>query len=193
MYIPKFKQTKPLYTSGGQLSYKDDRGSYVGYYVKTSKGRYYVNTNVGIPYYELEEVNTKLETAQDYVDKVRYDNLHADENIYDLRTSSMLPSFVHTTRASEFKRYFAKSKITNSITEISQETYTELTGQSSKYHWPSYNTLELTWNIGSPVADMKKGSYIIKGSETKNKEAVLAADKKMQGLAQLLTDYTQFV
>ena len=84
------------------------------------------------------------------------------------------------------KRFFAKSKVDNSIKEISQETYTELANQTSKYHYPTYDIAVLEWDVTAPIEDTRIGSYLVEGSASKNRKAVSKLDQTFYGIREYL-------
>ena len=192
MYIPKFKQTKPLYTPGREYVYKDTNEEYIGTYIKTSKNRYYVANAVGKAGYELVAIS-QGKPLEKQVTPIHYDMLHGNKNITDMRSTDRLPDHKPEVAVYDVVRFFAKHKAKGYIQEISVQTYEELTGRSSTYHWPSYDTVKLNWTTGPQVGDIRKGSYIIEGAESKNRKAVLAADKIMPGIAQFLSDYRELI
>ena len=136
MYIPKFKQTKALYTPGGEYMYKETKDDYVGNYVKTSKNRFYVANAVGKSQFEIIPIYVNL-AAEERVDPIRYDELHARKEITDMRITDRLPDHQPVVASYDVVRFFAKHKAKGFIQEISVETYEELTGRSSTYHWPN--------------------------------------------------------
>ena len=84
-------------------------------------------------------------------------------------------------------RFFARSKVTGEVLEISPEDYREVVNKTSKYHHPTYDVTFLNWDLSSPVDDTRIGSYIQEGSKSKNKKAAAEADKVLPGLYEYLS------
>lgn len=185
MYIPKFKQKKPLYTSGGEYAVAATGEEYIGYYTPTTDGRYYsgesaTNASQRLAKYEIREI----EDSDLY--KLHYDDLVEDESVYRLRSTARPQEIVPRalTNTKTF-RHFALEVPTQRIFEISKDDYMELNKKTTKYHWPSYKTVQMQWDYYLPVADQQNGSYIIKGSNTRNVEEV----RKASTIIPRLSDY----
>lgn len=171
MYLPKFKQRRAEYTEGSEFATKQTGEEYVGYYVPTTDGRYFTGDRVSNRSKELLKMN-KIQANPETVVKERYDNLHNDDRIFDLRTTTLLPE--HRTQPqpnTKVVRFFAQEKKTGRIYEISQESYLAVSSRTSEYHWPSYVVVKILWDYTIPVADQQESSYIRRGSNTRNKEA----------------------
>ena len=159
MYFPK-SQIKPnLYTNGGEFAIATTNQEYVGYYFKTSTGKYYTGRNQDDrPNEELTSlvtdattINTSLsiESAVTVVDP-----------IYSYITSSPIsptPVFAPTYNPSlptqqdyqntEFQRYFCKK--TNEIIyiEINKDQFDKLVAKDPQILWQLYKPFTITWHI----------------------------------------------
>ena len=71
MYFPKSQITTNLYTNGGTYVYKDSPEGeyYIGFYFKTSKGKYYTGKNPNdTPVQEIiPEIQSQAEDAEEGV------------------------------------------------------------------------------------------------------------------------------
>lgn len=194
-YLPKFKQTKPKYTSGGEYRDSTTGQEYTGFYFTTSKGEAYTGTSMVRGQSKLLVRDTQRGDFDIQVDETAYDFIKKDAKLLDLRTTEELPTF--TPERNDFSsylvRYFAKRHSDGSIKEISQDTYKELKNETTKYHYPSYTVTYLTWYTTYPVEDIKNGSYIIKGSKNRNLEEISKAEKVMPGIVFYLADPTELI
>lgn len=190
MYIPRFKLTPPAHTSGGEYADKLTGQDYSGYYVITSKGVVYsgqfFDKNQSR---ELRKIGGEANQSERAYIPEDYDIiLNKSESQLKIKNTATLPLHRYTPNY-DFpinKRFFAKSRIDNTITEISKEVYIELENKTSTYHFPTYQTLVLEWHVTAPLEDTSTGSYIIEGSNTKNRKAVLKAEQSFQGISEYL-------
>jgi hypothetical protein len=196
MYLPKFKTTKARYTPGSQYVVKSTEENYIGYYVISSQG---------VPYSGREFVqNASLELVsrvtqgveqqeKEYVPYTNYDTVRKQQKEYNLRSTLDLPVhiFIPDFEFEINKRFFAKSKVTQAIKEISREVYLELSGKTTKYHYPTYEILAMDWYVTGAVGDFQNGSYLIEGIRTKNTKEIAKAEKSMPGISQVVTNPLQ--
>jgi len=195
MYIPKFKQTLAKYTDGAEFDIESTGETYRGFYVKTSKGEYF--TGRGYLRGTSQKLIEKNISNQNYLTPVpeEYDNIKQDRESLQLKKTLQVPSYIPTKRYQDTSiyRYFAKSKVTGSILEISNETYNELLSKNVKYHYPSYDILQLEWFVSSPAEDIVRNGYILEGSINKNKRQIVLAERTLPGISEYLTDPTELI
>ena len=159
----------------------------------------------GVPYSGREFVqNASLELVskvtqgveqqeKEYVPYTDYDTVRKQQKEYDLRSTLDLPVhiFVPDFEFEINKRFFAKSKVTQAIKEISKQDYLELSGKTTKYHYPTYEILAIDWYVTGAVGDFQNGSYLIEGIRTKNTKEIAKAEKSMPGISQVVTNPLQ--
>lgn len=195
MYIPKFKQTLAKYTDGSEFNLEATGETYRGYYVETSSKEYYTGESYkrGLS----QKLVQKNPANVDYIAPIpqKYDELKQDATSLQLTKTLQLPSHTPTRRYEDvfIYRYFAKSKVDGSIVEISNETYNELLRESTKYHYLSYDILQLIWYVASPAADIYRNGFLQEGSISRNKKQILLAEKTLPGISQYLTDPTELI
>jgi len=195
MYIPKFKQTLAKYTDGAEFDLEATGETYRGFYVKTSKGEYFTGKRyLRGASQKLIEKNISNQTYLTPTPE-EYDNIKQDRESLELKKTLPVPSYVPSKQYQDTSiyRYFAKSKITGSILEVSNQTYNELLSRDTKYHYPSYNILQLEWFVNSPAEDIVRNGYILEGSISKNKRQILLAEKALPGISQYLTDPAELI
>ena len=196
MYLPKFRVIKAEYTAGSQYALKSTGENYIGYYVLSADrvpytGREFVQNT------SQELVSLIVENQEDqvkaYLPYTKYDTLRKQVSEYNLRSTLPLPVHIFIPDfAFQFnKRFFAKSKITQGIIEISRENYFELEKKTDKFHYPSFDTVIVDWYVLGAVGDFQNGPYLIEGIRTKNTREVLKAEKSLPGISQLLTNPLQ--
>ena len=188
MYIPKFKQTKPLYTEGNLFLEELTGKSYTGFYIRTSKGEYYSGT-----FYERgisqklvlkQTISTSSQVFPEDYDIVKQDNI-----ALSLKLTEVLPDYVATRRDDvvAINRYFAQKKSDNSIQEISNETYVKLLTQDTQYHYPSYRIVEIKWFINGPLEDTFQNGVLREGIIVKNNRQIIQGEKIIYGLSSFIT------
>lgn len=198
MYLPKFKTTKAKHTAGSQYVVKATGENYEGYYVLSSQGVPYSGKQF-IQNSSQELVARIVESAEEqvkqYLPFTKYDTVRKKAEEYNLRSTLQLPThtFIPDFEYEINKRFFAKSKVTQAIVEISREDYLELSKKTDKYHYPSYDIVIVDWYVRGAVADFQNGSYLIEGIRTKNTREIQKANKVLPGISQVLTNPLQGV
>jgi hypothetical protein len=196
MYLPKFKTTKARYTPGSQYTVKSTGENYIGYYVLSSQGVPYSGKEF-IQNASQELVSIVVQGVEqqekEYVPYTDYDTVRKQQKEYDLRSTLDLPVhiFIPDFEFEINKRFFAKSKVTQAIKEISREVYLELSSKTTKYHYPTYEILAMDWYVTGAVGDFQNGSYLIEGIRTKNTKEIAKAEKSMPGISQVVTNPLQ--
>ena len=196
MYLPKFKTTKARYTAGGEYEVNSTGEGYVGYYVLSSQGvpfsgrEFIQNTSQ-----ELRAIDAEIpqQGEKHFVPYTQYDLIRNQKKEYDLRSTLELQPYIFRPdfQFEINKRFFAKSKITQDIKEISKEDYLELFSKTTKYHHPSYDIVRMDWYVTGAVGDFQNGSYLIEGIRTKNTKEIAKAEKSMSGISQVVTNPLQ--
>jgi hypothetical protein len=88
-----------------------------------------------------------------------------------------------------FERYFTKNTSTGKIKELRKVDY-----QSAKLNPKNYELFAKTdWNLCGPLSDQEINGYFLEGTASKNKKLVDELEKKIPGIKDILTDYSQFV
>lgn len=196
MYLPKFKTTKARYTPGSQYTVKSTGENYIGYYVLSSQGVPYSGKEF-IQNASQELVSIVVQGVEqqekEYVPYTDYDTVRKQQKEYDLRSTLDLPVhiFIPDFEFEINKRFFAKSKVTQAIKEISKEVYLELSSKTTKYHYPTYEIFMMDWYVTGAVGDFQNGSYLIEGIRTKNTKEIAKAEKSMPGISQVVTNPLQ--
>lgn len=171
MYLPKSKYTGPLYTPEGVYVYEDGT-PFKGWFILTYRGEAYEGLSP-------QEAETKilLKAVYEAQNKIK---------VFQNSVLHYLEPADRDYRAGYVYRYFLKMKSSNVIKEVSKAGY-------SRINVPFIEKVQITWNLTGPVDDTKIGSYIKEGAASKNKKVVEAAEQKMQGISQYITDYGEFV
>ena len=161
MYYPKSQIQTDLYTNGDELLYLNPpQNTYVGYYWKTSQGKYFTGkTPQDLPTQELilrdktpsytpnqNPVLNSVFTPNDFPpsEYPKYQFSNAIIPQYD----PMYPT-LQDYQAGEFRRYFCK-KINEIIyIEINAETYNKLKNQDDSVLWQLYFPFYISWKLNS--------------------------------------------
>lgn len=170
MYLPKSKYNKPKYTRGDELTLESGK-SYTGWYFSTYKGEYYTGK-------EPSDNSDKLILQND-------SDSHTS-TIPGFQTQLNIPTEKDYSKGF-FTRYFVQDKRTKKMIEVGKEKYDKLSSLSY------VKTVLVDWNLTSPAQDVKKGPYIYFGSASKNKEAIIEAEKTIPQLSSMIKNYAEFV
>lgn len=190
MYYPLSQITSNLYTNGNEFAYLSNNQPYIGYYWKTSKGKYYTGkTPQDTPISELILLSFNEANAsqlidsyynQDAVTPVKYINLTNPPSPSSLPIfSPTLPTQQDYTNG-EMRRYFCKK--TNEIIylEVSKDTYDKLVGQDSKILWQLYQPFNLPWQLtGDKEQVFTTNKNIVELTSVRQKLPMLAEYLKM--------------
>lgn len=157
MYFPKSQVKTNLYTNGEEYSFLNSNSSYIGYYYKTSDGRYFsgrtpnesptfelfkfspedssLTPSIGTSnnYYELEEgyvVSTRLSFNQTPPSPPKQTYPIPTENDYKL---------------GEFQRYFLKKGNEIKFLEISLEDYRKYVNRDRDVMFELYTPIQINW------------------------------------------------
>jgi hypothetical protein len=176
MYFPKSQIETNLYTYGEELEFSPGN-PYIGFYWKTSTGKYYTgkNPNDGI----IKELfplqlqptgnslqNTSIIYAYNEDDGPPFPSNFNDENIniidvklYNQRFGvssnevKQLPIYSPTLpteedyKIGEFERYFCVKRNQNIYLEIKKDIYNKLLNRNPQITWQSYKPFKLSWSL----------------------------------------------
>lgn len=195
MYYPLSQIKSNLYTNGNEFVLISSNQSYIGFYWKTSKGKYYTGkTPQDIPNEELipafeyssesiaKNSNIPLSLNQedtrnsDYID---LQNIDLNQIILTPTYSPTLPTQQDYVNG-EMRRYFCKK--TNEIIylEISKDTYDKLVDQDSQILWQLYLPFNLPWQLsGNKEQVFITNKNIVELTSVKQKLPMLAEYLKM--------------
>ena len=161
MYYPLSQITSNLYTNGNEFIYLNNKSPYVGYYWKTSTGKYYTGkTPQDLPTEEIIISNISLteiilDPISDNPSFYNRDDLSPVEyiNLTNPPPPSLLPRYSPTLptqqdyQIGEYRRYFCKK--TNEIIylEINKDTYDKLTKKDSTILYQLYFPFNIPWKL----------------------------------------------
>ena len=190
MYYPLSQITSNLYTNGNEFAYLSNNQPYIGYYWKTSKGKYYTGkTPQDTPISELILLSFNEANAsqlidsyynQDAVTPVKYINLTNPPSPSSLPIfSPTLPTQQDYTNG-EMRRYFCKKTHEIIYLEVSKDTYDKLVGQDSKILWQLYQPFNLPWQLtGDKEQVFTTNKNIVELTSVRQKLPMLAEYLKM--------------
>jgi hypothetical protein len=182
MYFPK-SQIKPnLYTNGGEFSIATTNQEYIGYYFKTSTGKYYTGRNQDDrPNEELTSLiidtttsNTPLsiESAVIVVDPI-YSYV---TNIPVSSTLTFIPIYSPTSptqqdyQNGEFQRYFCKKTNQIQYIEINLDQFSKLKAKDPQIEFSLYEPFTITWILtGNKENVAKVNRNIVELAEKRNR------------------------
>jgi hypothetical protein len=182
MYFPK-SQIKPnLYTNGGEFSIATTNQEYIGYYFKTSTGKYYTGRNQDDrPNEELTSLiidtttsNTPLsiESAVIVVDPI-YSYV---TNIPVSSTLTFIPIYSPTSptqqdyQNGEFQRYFCKKTNQIQYIEINLDQFSKLKAKDPQIEFSLYEPFTITWILtGNKENVAKVNKNIVELAEKRNR------------------------
>jgi len=175
MYYPKSQITTNLYTNGGELVYVSSQAQYIGYYYKTSTGKYFTGrTPQDSPNLELKliSINTDLNNLPTLfsVPVNTFDNNIEDYNnikqfpqeILNVPTYYQPQPTQQDYQIGEFRRYFVKKTNELLYIEVSKETYEAILNKDSKWVWYDYFAFNIPWQItGDKLQVAKTNNNIV--------------------------------
>ena len=163
MYYPLSQIKSNLYTNGGEYVIFSSKENYVGYYWKTSDGRYFTGrTPQDTPTNELSkalEYNPLPESQvqQNILNSINQEDTRNvpylnNKNINTLQTT-LLPTYAPTYpsfqdyQVGEFRRFFCKKTNEIQYIEIDPKQYSLLTNKDPQILWQLYYPFNIPWNI----------------------------------------------
>jgi hypothetical protein len=161
MYYPLSQITSNLYTNGREFAYLNTKQPYIGYYWKTSDGKFFTGkTPQDTPSEEIivYTPETNIETSVAINGDSSYYNQFDSNTFNYLNIVSppppALPPLYSPTiptqkeyQIGEYRRYFCKK--TNEIIylEINKDTYDKLVNKDSKILYQLYQPFNLPWQL----------------------------------------------
>lgn len=167
MYYPNSQIKTNIYTNGGELVFKANNEDYIGFYWKTSDGKFYTGKNPQdksiqelIQISSLSNPSTSNQTSEAFEVKpqpnlisntdlsLRYNKLNnkllGDKIIPN--SYNPFPTQEEYTLG-EFTRYFCKKANEYTYTEINKDNFTKLSTKDNSYLWQLYIPFKFQWTI----------------------------------------------
>lgn len=168
MYLPKSKYKPAKYTRGDKFSLQDNT-PYVGWYFETYDGKIFSGDKPNKNSVQLIDTSYTSEST----DK-------------KFKSDIIAPTEVDYING-YFTRYFVQDKRNNAVIETNNNNY--------RYYLRKNHvrTVQVKWLLTTPVENVNKGPYIYFGSEAKNKESIMEAEKTIFGVSILIKSYSEFV
>lgn len=173
MYVPKHQYVKKtLLNTESRPQYEDGTPYLKASYIELSNGDAY-----DVPEEDLERGNFE----------------RAKKLILSLNTQipgtllSLLRSFIPKVKPGQrsIRRYFIRHKVVNQVIEVSEEDYkAEVLNLA-----PHKEAVQVDWIVSGPVEDYTVSGYIYEGLKSKNKKAILEAEKTLSGLSNYIDDF----
>jgi hypothetical protein len=178
MYFPKSQIKTSLYTNGNELINKSTSQPYIGYYYKTSSGKYYTGKTPeeGLNIELIPTLtNSNITNIIDSVTVTTTTNTYSvPANIFEANNEGynqiknvtlsllLLPTFYQPQPTStdyqvaEFQRYFVKK--TNEIIyiEVNKDTYENITNKNPQWAYQYYITFNIPWVISGDKLTVAK-------------------------------------
>jgi hypothetical protein len=202
MYYPPNKIKPNQYTTGGEYVVSKNKSNYVGYYFTTFDNKVFTGKTIGDTFnLELISISKFNPISKDYTlssNNEFYTQILKgdDDEIQQLPQYSIpKPSIILPTSndysSRFFIRYFMKRVNGSNISEISRETFNDLS-QGIKYNSALYITTSLSWSISGQLETTTENGIITRGVRQVNMETVQQTNLVFIGIDQYLTDYAEF-
>ena len=167
--IPK-SQIKIKYTNGSELETTSSKEAYIGYYIETNNGEYYMGVdNISLGE-SLQLIGENMNKNQKPTNNVKKYNLFKDgikdflEKTIPVPTMKKYPSEIDYQNGF-FIRYFSKRINNSNYQEIDKDVYDSINKKESKYDYNLYEIGNLTWSLTENV--YKKNTNELKKREIK--------------------------
>jgi len=166
MYFPKSQITTNLYTNGNEYVYSNspDGEYYIGFYFKTSKGKYYTGKNPSdAPIQEIIlEIQPQTEDAEEGIagSYTAEANLYLVPDIYAINIdlgldatpplAPVLSTNIPTEedyKIEEYQRYFASKNNEPKYIEINKSQFTQFKDELPTVDYVMYEVYTLPWLI----------------------------------------------
>jgi len=167
MYYPNSQIKTNIYTNGGELVFKVNNENYIGFYWKTSDGKFYTgknpqdksiqelilitslsNPSISNQTSEAFEVESQPNLISNTDLSLRYNKLNnkllGDKIIPN--SFNPFPTQEEYTLG-EFTRYFCKKANEYTYTEINKDNFTKLSTKDNSYLWQLYIPFKFQWTI----------------------------------------------
>jgi hypothetical protein len=170
MYFPLSQITPNLYTNGGEFVLVSTEQEYIGYYFKTSTGKYFTGKNASDkPNQELQPLVYNIdESAVLSLEQQNPETIDSNPPNYptqfniipyttlkniDLNKTSLTPLYYHPTptqqdyQIGEFRRYFCKKVNDITYIEISKDTHDKLVNKDPQIEYSLYIPFYISWQL----------------------------------------------
>jgi len=167
MYYPNSQIKTNIYTNGGELVFKVNNENYIGFYWKTSDGKFYTgknpqdksiqelilitslsNPSISNQTSEAFEVESQPNLISNTDLSLRYNKLNnkllGDKIIPN--SFNPFPTQEEYTLG-EFTRYFCKKANEYNYIEINKDNFTKLSTKDNSYLWQLYIPFKFQWTI----------------------------------------------
>jgi len=185
-YVPENQIIKNLTTLGKEWMFPDGR-EYIGRYHRYINGavfteaRYSEQNSV-----ELIPFESRDSKNYDYIELKGTANFQSPKYISTAPTTKQY-------KAGRYTRYFISTRNSyenSSIIEIDENQFK--LWKSNKIDRSLYSAIELTWKLTGPRFDDISMQPKISGVEDTNRRIVFLKNLEMPGIADFLTDYTEY-
>lgn len=167
--LPRSKYSDPIHTAGKEFTLNGK--NYVGWYVVTYQDKYYTGKSITRDSKEIFEVKLPAQSPA----------------VYKVFVNQVVEPTLEDRANGIWKRYLIQKTVNRVIIEVTKERY------QAFEQTPGYKITTLDWNIKGPAKDVKKGPYLYKGAENKNRETVQALEKNFPGISNYFKNYSEFV
>tara|TARA_R110001592_G_scaffold287405_1_gene556171 strand:- start:132 stop:974 length:843 start_codon:yes stop_codon:yes gene_type:complete len=164
MYFPKSQITTNLYTNGREYVYVNTEKEYIGYYFKTSNGKYYTGKNPNDP--PIKEIIIPIQSLNKDAEEGEIGNYSQDTALYLVPDVYAIASNlgINTTPPKpptqiinlptekdyglgEYQRYFTSKNNEIKYIEIDRNQYTKFTNKEPNVDHSLYTAFKLPWII----------------------------------------------
>ena len=171
MYFPKSQTTTDLYTNGTEFVYINSVKEYVGYYFKTSSGKYYTGKNPNDP--PIKEIIVPNTNRTEDAEEGAVGSYNSEANLYlvpdvyaqnqNLRvddTPPKPPTQYNSTptkenyELGEYQRYFTSKQNEINYTEISLKEFNQFQNQEPVVDFTLYFAFAFPWLIAGKRNDV---------------------------------------
>ena len=167
MYLPKSKYKPPKYTQGDKLQLPGSK-VYVGWYFETYQNKFFTG--------KLPSINSKelllIQSEEPKVPRFLPDEIGPSLDDYDKKY---------------FIRYILSDTRNGTIIEVNKIKFDYF----RKFTY--ITSIELKWDLSTPVKNVVVNGYEYKGSAYKNEQAVLEVKKQIPDIENIITEYSEFI
>lgn len=160
MYFPASQIQTNLYTNGGELIFLESRNDYIGFYWKTSSGKFYTgktpNETVIEELVKIPQSNNSNLTSEAFIYS-NSDNVSNNNNYQKLNSSFKDPLLIPVSfnpqptsddyDLGEFTRFFTKKSNEIFYIELNEDIYNKLLTHDSAYLWQLYIPFKFQWKL----------------------------------------------
>ncbi len=177
MYYPNSQIKTNIYTNGGELVFKTNNENYIGFYWKTSDGKFYTGKNPQdksiqelVQISSLSNPSTLNQTSEAFEVEPQ-PNLISNTDLslrYNKLNNKLLGDKIipnsynpfptqEEYNLGEFTRYFCKKANEWNYIEINKDNFTKLSIKDNSYLWQLYIPFKFQWTISGE----EKSVYIL--------------------------------